>query len=102
MNTTVQGSAADTVNTATVNIQKRLEALSSVTKSHGHRENSFQRDKTGILTSPLHSKVKLLLIVMRKKSNACKIFGALSWGGEGDDKFCFLTIVRMCSTAKEL
>uniref|UniRef100_A0A669QRV1 DNA polymerase theta n=1 Tax=Phasianus colchicus TaxID=9054 RepID=A0A669QRV1_PHACC len=53
VNTTVQGSAADIVKTATVNIQKRLEALSSVTKSHGHRENSLQRDKTGILTSSL-------------------------------------------------
>uniref|UniRef100_A0A8C9G5T9 DNA polymerase theta n=1 Tax=Pavo cristatus TaxID=9049 RepID=A0A8C9G5T9_PAVCR len=51
VNTTVQGSAADIVKTATVNIQRRLEALSSVTKSHGHLENSFQRDKTGILTS---------------------------------------------------
>uniref|UniRef100_A0A8C3LRA0 DNA polymerase theta n=1 Tax=Chrysolophus pictus TaxID=9089 RepID=A0A8C3LRA0_CHRPC len=50
VNTTVQGSAADIVKTATVNIQKRLEALSSVTKSHGHRENSFQRDKTGRLS----------------------------------------------------
>lgn len=60
MNTTVQGSAADIVKTATVNIQRRLEALSSVTKSHGHRENSFQRDNTGICTSSLHSEVKLL------------------------------------------
>lgn len=67
VNTTVQGSAADIVKTATVNIQRRLEALSSVNKSHGHLENSFQRDKTGILTSSLHSKVKLLVIVMRKK-----------------------------------
>lgn len=67
MNTTVQGSAADIVKTATVNIQRRLEALSSVIKSHGHLENSFQRDKTGILTSSLHPKVKLLVIVMRKK-----------------------------------
>uniref|UniRef100_A0A669QRW5 DNA-directed DNA polymerase n=1 Tax=Phasianus colchicus TaxID=9054 RepID=A0A669QRW5_PHACC len=50
VNTTVQGSAADIVKTATVNIQKRLEALSSVTKSHGHRENSLQRDKTGRLS----------------------------------------------------
>ncbi|XP_048797373.1 DNA polymerase theta [Lagopus muta] len=50
VNTTVQGSAADIVKTATVNIQRRLEALSSVTKSHGHRENSFQRDNTGRLS----------------------------------------------------
>lgn len=50
VNTTVQGSAADIVKTATVNIQRRLEALSSVNKSHGHLENSFQRDKTGRLS----------------------------------------------------
>ncbi|XP_009699119.1 PREDICTED: DNA polymerase theta, partial [Cariama cristata] len=49
VNTTVQGSAADIVKTATVNIQRRLEAFSSVTKSHGHLESSFQRDKTGRL-----------------------------------------------------
>ncbi|XP_032853439.2 DNA polymerase theta [Tyto alba] len=49
VNTTVQGSAADIVKTATVNIQRRLEALSSVIKSHGHLETSFQRDKTGRL-----------------------------------------------------
>uniref|UniRef100_A0A663LMJ0 DNA polymerase theta n=1 Tax=Athene cunicularia TaxID=194338 RepID=A0A663LMJ0_ATHCN len=47
VNTTVQGSAADIVKTATVNIQRRLEAFSSVTKSHGHLECSLQRDKTG-------------------------------------------------------
>ncbi|XP_064500551.1 DNA polymerase theta isoform X2 [Pseudopipra pipra] len=50
VNTTVQGSAADIVKTATVNIQRRLEAYSSVIKSHGHLENSFQRDKTGRLS----------------------------------------------------
>ncbi|XP_071616812.1 DNA polymerase theta [Heliangelus exortis] len=49
VNTTVQGSAADIVKTATVNIQRRLEALSSVIKSHGHLESSFQKDKTGTL-----------------------------------------------------
>ncbi|XP_008937926.1 PREDICTED: DNA polymerase theta, partial [Merops nubicus] len=49
VNTTVQGSAADIVKTATVNIQRRLEAFSSVTKSHGHLESSFKRDKTGKL-----------------------------------------------------
>uniref|UniRef100_A0A803XN46 DNA polymerase theta n=1 Tax=Meleagris gallopavo TaxID=9103 RepID=A0A803XN46_MELGA len=53
VNTAVQGSAADIVKTATVNIQRCLEALFSVSKSHGHRENSFQRDKTGILTFSL-------------------------------------------------
>ncbi|CAN2387728.1 double-strand break repair via alternative nonhomologous end joining [Pristimantis euphronides] len=38
VNTTVQGSAADIVKTATVNIQKRLEeAFPSVPTSHGHR-----------------------------------------------------------------
>ncbi|XP_069722926.1 DNA polymerase theta isoform X2 [Phaenicophaeus curvirostris] len=50
VNTTVQGSAADIVKTATVNIQRRLEAFSSVIKSHGHLESSFQRHKTGRLT----------------------------------------------------
>ncbi|NXS16802.1 DPOLQ polymerase, partial [Mystacornis crossleyi] len=50
VNTTVQGSAADIVKTATVNIQRRLEAFSSVIKSHGHLESSFQRDKTGRLS----------------------------------------------------
>uniref|UniRef100_A0A672U7Z6 DNA polymerase theta n=1 Tax=Strigops habroptila TaxID=2489341 RepID=A0A672U7Z6_STRHB len=49
VNTTVQGSAADIVKTATVNIQRRLEALSSVIKSHGHVESSLQRDQTGRL-----------------------------------------------------
>ncbi|XP_075449000.1 DNA polymerase theta isoform X3 [Ascaphus truei] len=37
VNTTVQGSAADIIKTATVNIQRRLEeAFPSVPKSHGH------------------------------------------------------------------
>nr|XP_010298788.1 PREDICTED: DNA polymerase theta [Balearica regulorum gibbericeps] len=49
VNTTVQGSAADIVKTATVNIQRRLEAFSSAIKSHGHLESSFQRGKTGRL-----------------------------------------------------
>ncbi|XP_068813954.1 DNA polymerase theta isoform X2 [Struthio camelus] len=49
VNTTVQGSAADIVKTATVNIQRRLEGFSSAIKSHGHLESSFQRDKTGRL-----------------------------------------------------
>ncbi|KAM7064790.1 DNA polymerase theta isoform 4-T5 [Acridotheres tristis] len=49
VNTTVQGSAADIVKTATVNIQRRLEAFSSVIKSHGHLESSVPRDKTGRL-----------------------------------------------------
>uniref|UniRef100_A0A8C3Y098 DNA polymerase theta n=4 Tax=Catharus ustulatus TaxID=91951 RepID=A0A8C3Y098_CATUS len=40
VNTTVQGSAADIVKTATVNIQRRLEAFSSLIKSHGHLESS--------------------------------------------------------------
>ncbi|XP_063250098.1 DNA polymerase theta [Prinia subflava] len=50
VNTTVQGSAADIVKTATVNIQRRLEAFSSVIKSHGHLESSFARDQTGRLS----------------------------------------------------
>ncbi|XP_028941211.1 DNA polymerase theta [Antrostomus carolinensis] len=49
VNTTVQGSAADIVKTATVNIQRRLETFSSMIKSHGHLESSFQRGKTGRL-----------------------------------------------------
>ncbi|KAM8819926.1 DNA polymerase theta [Eudromia elegans] len=49
VNTTVQGSAADIVKTATVNIQRRLETLSSEIKSHGHLESSLQRDKAGRL-----------------------------------------------------
>ncbi|XP_061844724.1 DNA polymerase theta [Colius striatus] len=47
VNTTVQGSAADIVKTATVNIQRCLEASSSVIKSLGHLESSLQTDKTG-------------------------------------------------------
>ncbi|KAM9565459.1 DNA polymerase theta isoform 2-T2 [Guaruba guarouba] len=49
VNTTVQGSAADIVKTATVNIQRRLEAFYSVIKSHGHLESSLQRDQSGRL-----------------------------------------------------
>ncbi|KAM4683983.1 DNA polymerase theta [Amazona ochrocephala] len=49
VNTTVQGSAADIVKTATVNIQRRLEAFCSVIKSHGHLESSLRRDQTGRL-----------------------------------------------------
>ncbi|XP_074963449.1 DNA polymerase theta isoform X4 [Phalacrocorax aristotelis] len=45
VNTTVQGSAADIVKTATVNIQRRLEAFPSVIKSHGHLESSLQRGR---------------------------------------------------------
>ncbi|XP_038613775.1 DNA polymerase theta [Tachyglossus aculeatus] len=47
VNTTVQGSAADIVKTATVNIQRRLEALPSAARSHGHRDSGFQRGRTG-------------------------------------------------------
>ncbi|KAL1787706.1 DNA polymerase theta isoform X1 [Sigmodon hispidus] len=46
INTTVQGSAADIVKTATVNIQKQLETLHSAFKSHGHRESML---RTGLL-----------------------------------------------------
>ncbi|XP_065532207.1 DNA polymerase theta [Lathamus discolor] len=49
VNTTVQGSAADIVKTATVNIQRRLEAFSSAIKSHGHLESFLQRGQTGRL-----------------------------------------------------
>ncbi|XP_067402091.1 DNA polymerase theta [Emydura macquarii macquarii] len=49
VNTTVQGSAADIVKTATVNIQRRLESFPTTMKSHGHLESSFQNDRTGRL-----------------------------------------------------
>ncbi|XP_074187350.1 DNA polymerase theta isoform X2 [Rhinolophus sinicus] len=49
INTTVQGSAADIVKIATVNIQKQLETFHSTFKSHGHREVMLQSDKTGLL-----------------------------------------------------
>ncbi|KAF6121135.1 DNA polymerase theta [Phyllostomus discolor] len=47
INTTVQGSAADIVKIATVNIQKQLETFPSTFKSHGHRESALQSDRTG-------------------------------------------------------
>ncbi|XP_063150682.1 DNA polymerase theta [Candoia aspera] len=43
VNTVVQGSAADIVKAATVNIQKQLEALPSAVKSFGHLESSFPK-----------------------------------------------------------
>ncbi|KAM6162866.1 DNA polymerase theta [Erethizon dorsatum] len=43
INTTVQGSAADVVKIATVNIQKQLEAFPSAFRSHGHRESALRR-----------------------------------------------------------
>ncbi|XP_032336025.1 DNA polymerase theta isoform X2 [Camelus ferus] len=49
INTTVQGSAADVVKIATVNIQKQLETFHSTFKSHGHREGMLQNDRTGLL-----------------------------------------------------
>ncbi|XP_005345015.1 DNA polymerase theta [Microtus ochrogaster] len=49
INTTVQGSAADIVKTATVNIQKQLETFYSAFKSHGHRESMLQNGRTGLL-----------------------------------------------------
>lgn len=67
VNTTVQGSAADIVKTATVNIQRRLEAFSSVFKSHGHLESSFQRDKTGMDASSLHTGTRFSVLLMFKK-----------------------------------
>uniref|UniRef100_UPI0032E938D3 DNA polymerase theta n=1 Tax=Homo sapiens TaxID=9606 RepID=UPI0032E938D3 len=44
INTIVQGSAADIVKIATVNIQKQLETFHSTFKSHGHREGMLQSD----------------------------------------------------------
>ncbi|XP_068402753.1 DNA polymerase theta isoform X1 [Eschrichtius robustus] len=49
INTRVQGSAADIVKIATVNIQKQLETFYSTFKSHGHRESMLQNDRTGLL-----------------------------------------------------
>ncbi|XP_007942078.1 DNA polymerase theta [Orycteropus afer afer] len=49
INTTVQGSAADIVKIATVNIQKKLETFHSTFKSHGHREGMLQSDRRGLL-----------------------------------------------------
>ncbi|XP_060054263.1 DNA polymerase theta [Erinaceus europaeus] len=49
INTTVQGSAADIVKIATINIQKQLETFDSTFKSHGHQEGLIQNDKTGFL-----------------------------------------------------
>ncbi|XP_047419090.1 LOW QUALITY PROTEIN: DNA polymerase theta [Sciurus carolinensis] len=45
INTTVQGSAADIVKIATVNIQKQLETFHSTFKSHGHREGLLPKRK---------------------------------------------------------
>lgn len=49
INTTVQGSAADIVKIATVNIQKQLENCCSAFKSHSHRERLLQSDRIGLL-----------------------------------------------------
>ncbi|XP_013922440.1 PREDICTED: DNA polymerase theta-like [Thamnophis sirtalis] len=43
VNTIIQGSAADIVKAATVNIQTQLEALPSIVKSFGHLESSFPK-----------------------------------------------------------
>ncbi|KAJ6658252.1 hypothetical protein lerEdw1_020524 [Lerista edwardsae] len=47
VNTVVQGSAADIVKTATVNIQMQLEALPSMVKSYGHLDSIFQKEWSG-------------------------------------------------------
>ncbi|XP_048360083.1 DNA polymerase theta isoform X2 [Sphaerodactylus townsendi] len=47
VNTAVQGSAADIVKRATVNIQGQLEALPSAVKSYGHLESSIQKKWRG-------------------------------------------------------
>lgn len=80
VNTTVQGSAADIVKTATVNIQRRLEAFSSVIKSHGHLESSFQRDKTGMVASSLHTRSRFSVLLMFKKKKAWKRLVPLGLG----------------------
>ncbi|XP_021563021.1 DNA polymerase theta-like, partial [Carlito syrichta] len=50
INTTVQGSAADIVKIATVNIQKQLETCHPIFKSHGHREGILHSDRLGLLS----------------------------------------------------
>ncbi|KAM9319608.1 DNA polymerase theta [Gastrophryne carolinensis] len=59
VNTTVQGSAADIVKTATVNIQKRLEAtFPSSPRSHGHRlplRSAGRPDRKENYSPPQHS-----------------------------------------------
>lgn len=74
VNTTVQGSAADIVKTATVNIQRRLETFFSAIKSHGHLESSFPRDKTGMFASSLHigARFSVLLMLIKKKKKSLK------------------------------
>ncbi|XP_053561115.1 DNA polymerase theta [Bombina bombina] len=53
VNTTVQGSAADIVKTATVNIQKRLEkTFPSMPKSHGHLVQTSLKGRTGRHRNP--------------------------------------------------
>ncbi|KAM6224815.1 DNA polymerase theta [Rhynchocyon petersi] len=49
INTTVQGSAADIVKIATINIQKQLETFHSTFKSHAHREGIVHSGKAGSL-----------------------------------------------------
>lgn len=89
MNTTVQGSAADIVKTATVNIQRRLEAFSSEIKSHGHLESSLQRGKTGMLASALHTRVKLPVLLFYK-AKACKKEKKVKAFGPGVGDILFL------------
>lgn len=62
INTTVQGSAADIVKVATVNIQKQLETFHPTFKSHGHRESMLQSDRAGLLPK---RKVKGMFCPMR-------------------------------------
>lgn len=67
VNTTVQGSAADIVKIATVNIQRRLEAFSSLIKSHGHLESSGELlppGKTGMVASSLHTVARFSVLLM--------------------------------------
>uniref|UniRef100_A0A8D0GH93 DNA polymerase theta n=1 Tax=Sphenodon punctatus TaxID=8508 RepID=A0A8D0GH93_SPHPU len=56
VNTTVQGSAADIVKTATLNIQRQLESFPSAVKSHGHLESSFLNDRRGTCLPKLSRK----------------------------------------------
>ncbi|EPY77304.1 hypothetical protein CB1_001278036 [Camelus ferus] len=68
INTTVQGSAADVVKIATVNIQKQLETFHSTFKSHGHREGMLQNDRTGAI-----SENQVAQIVKNEMESAVKL-----------------------------
>lgn len=67
INTTVQGSAADIVKIATVNVQKQLETFQSIFKSHGHREVMLQGDRTGLFMNVNYSMLRLIASGMKRR-----------------------------------